>query len=148
MQIWPYPYNIGRAEYLGITEGTRTKRAELGEYNTDRGVAGSGTSGSYSFKIHGASESTRQTVNYAFIAVSSNVASWFVSVDSTKATAATHQFVNSATDPVSYDLLRTIATRAIQDRKAKPLRFSRAPGRFYCKVLRGTGPRATVPHAL
>ena len=121
MQMWPYPYNIGLTAYRGVTESTRTERTELSEYNTDRGVAGSGTSGSYSFKIHGASESTRQTLYNAFIAVSSNTESWSVSVDSTKATAAANQFVNRGTDPVSYDLTRTIATRTIQDRLGKAI---------------------------
>lgn len=121
MQLWPYPYNIGLTAYRGITESTRTERTELSEYNTDRGVAGSGTSGSYSFKIHGASESTRQTVYNAFIAVSSNTESWSVSVDSAKATAAANQFVNRGTDPVSYDFIKTITTRAIQDRLGKAI---------------------------
>ena len=123
MEIWPYPYNIGRDAYLGIVESTRTKRDELGEYNTDRGVLGSGTSGSYSFKIYGASASARQTVYNAFIAVSSNTESWSISVDSSKATANVNQFVNRGTDPVSYDLLRNIETRAIQDRHGKLVHY-------------------------
>ena len=107
MQIWPYPYNIDRKAWNGIVEATRTERSELEEYNTDRGVLGTGASGSYSFQIHGATETTRRAVYYAFIAVSSNTTSWSISADSTKATAATNQFVNRGTDPVSYDLLRT-----------------------------------------
>ena len=67
MEIWPYPYNIGKKAWLG-TSSSRTEQAKLGEYNTDRGVPGSGTTGSYSFQIHGASESIPQTVYYVFIA--------------------------------------------------------------------------------
>ena len=106
MQLWPYPYNIGRKAYLGTNDSTRTERSELSEYNTDRGVAGV----DFSFEVYGGTENTRQTVYYAFIAVSSNTDRWTITTNSSKATAATNQFFVPNTDPQQYALNRDIST--------------------------------------
>ena len=126
MQIWPYPYNIGRKAYLGTADATRTERDELSEYNTDRGVTGTSTTVDYSFQVYGATENTRQTVYNAFIAVSSNADQWTITVNPSKAIGTANQFVDRSTTPVSYTMNRAITSTAIQDRTGKQIHYELA----------------------
>ena len=106
MEIWPFPFNIGRKAFRGTNAATRTERDALSEYNTDSGVAGT----SFSFEVHGTTQSARQSSTYAYIAVSVNTASWQLSFDAAKSSAHADQFVqrDPATGNITYTNTRTI----------------------------------------
>ena len=111
MEVFPYPYNIGKKAYLGTNESTRVERSELSEYNTDRGVTITGSNtGSYSFEVHGNTPSDRTSSNWMFLACSVSTRSYLLSFNSAKSSAHENQIVvrDPSTGNITYERTRTI----------------------------------------
>lgn len=102
MEIWPYPYNVGKKAWLGTSEGSRTEQPNLSVYNTRDGVSGTSQTTSFSFQIYGSNETVRQTIGAVYIAVSPNTASWTLTYNTSKASGSATPFAVPNTNPTIY----------------------------------------------